>query len=65
LEDGAEVYRILSADVIDPSQEVKVEANLRYSILFGDPESVAASRSDLLICRDTISNIIEQFAPEF
>jgi len=65
LVDSAELYRILSMDVIDPNAEVNVQTELRYSIAFGDPETVAASRADLLICRDTVSNIIEAFAGEF
>jgi hypothetical protein len=64
LEDGAEVYRFSNAEIIDPRRPVNVEANQRFSIAFGGPE-FAASRADLLLCRDVVSNIIEDFAGEF
>jgi hypothetical protein len=65
LDEGAEVYRILSADIIDPDAVVNVQTEVRYSIAFGDPEGFAASRANLLICRDLVSNIVESFAGEF
>jgi hypothetical protein len=65
LDDGAEIYRILSADIIDPKAIVNVQTEVRYSITFGEREGIAASRADLLICRDVVSNIVESFAGEF
>ena len=63
LKDGAEVYRILSWEPTDA--KVEVEADLRYTILFGEPEKIALSRLDLANLRDIVSNIVEAFAPEF
>jgi hypothetical protein len=65
LVDGTELYRIGSMDVIDPKAQVQVETKVSYSIAFGDLGTFAASRADLLICRDVVSNIIEGFRGEF
>lgn len=65
LEDGAEVYRVLSTDIIDPNVEVKVQTAIRWSLGFGDMTSLVASRRDFLTCRDVVSNIVESFAPDF
>ncbi len=64
LEDGAQIYRILSWEPPGAAQ-VEVQADVRYTILFGDPATIAMSRLDLVIVRDIVSNIIESFAVEF
>jgi hypothetical protein len=63
-EDGAQIYRILSWEPPDAAQ-VEVQADVRYTILFGDPATIAMSRLDLVVVRDIVSNIIESFAAEF
>ena len=65
LDDGAVLYRIHSADVIDPSKPVNIHTEVGYTLIFGDPAVLAANRGDLMTCRDAVSNIVEHFAPFF
>jgi hypothetical protein len=62
--DGAELYRIAAAEIIDPSQEVEVHTRIPSAIAFGEVP-FAASFADFLRMRDTVSNIVEAFRGEF
>jgi hypothetical protein len=62
-EDGAVLYSIDSIDYT--GDNVQVQANLAFTVVFGEPDGIATSRRDLIGIRDVIANVVEDFAGEF